>query len=279
VQERPSSLETTRWRVVLDPETGEVRSLTHRPSGRELVDPSDGGFGQYLYVPGRDPAAVVGAGPATLRVVEAGPLVWALRVTAPAPGLRAPMTREIRVVEGLDRVYLRNRIAKAWVLDPEAVLFRFPFALDSPQVRIDVPFGSFRPETDQVPGASKNYFSLQRWVDVSEPKWGVTLTSVDAPLIQLGEIRTDAIVTGWLEEAESSPTLFSYVLNNYWETNYRAAQDDEVEFRYTLLFHDEFDEEHAERFGLEEARPLLYRLVTDREGSPDPTPKESQESL
>jgi len=261
------ALETTVWRVVPDPETGDLRSLIHRPSGRELVDPTDGGFDQYLYVPGRDPEEVVGSGSATLRIVEAGPLVWVLSVTAPTPGLRAPMTREVQVVEGLDRVYFKNRIAKAWVLDPEAVLFRFPFALASPQVRIDAPFGSFRPEMDQLPGASKNYFSLQRWVDLSDPGWGVTVVSVDAPLVQLGEISTDAIVTGWLEKAESSPTLFSYVLNNYWETNYRAAQDDEVEFRYTLRVHGTFDEEEAERFGLEEARPLLYRIVPPATGN------------
>ena len=260
-QQGPARLETTGWRVVLDPETGDVRTLTHLGSGRELVDPLTGGFNQYRYVPGRDPAAVVGAGSATVQVLEAGPLVWSLRATAAAPGLRAPLIREVRLVEGLDQVYLTNRVPKAWVLDPEAVLFRFPFALEEPQVRIDVPFGSFRPELDQVPGASKNYFSLQRWVDVSEPAWGVTVTSIDAPLIQLGEIRTDAILTGWLETAESSPTLLSYVMNNYWETNYRAAQDDEVEFRYTLRTHGGFNEEEAERFGEEEARPLVYRVL------------------
>lgn len=98
-------------------------------------------------------------------------------------------------------------------------------------------------------------------MDLSEADWGVTVVSIDAPLIQLGEIRTDAIVTGWLERAESSPTLFSYVMNNYWETNYRAAQDDEVEFRYALRVHGAFDDEEAERFGLEEARPLLVRVI------------------
>ena len=138
---------------------------------------------------------------------------------------------------------------------------RFPFALEDPHVRIDVPFGIFRPEVDQVPGSSKNYFSVQRWVDLSDARGGVTLTTLDAPLIQLGEIRTDAIVTGWLENAEPSATLYSYVMNNYWETNYRAAQDDEVTFRYSLRAHGRFDEAAAERFALEEARPLVVGMV------------------
>jgi len=256
-----SGLSTSEFAIQLDPETGDVRSILHRGTGKELVDASAGGLNQYLYVPGRDPSEAVSSGPVELAWADEGPLVWTLTSTAPAPGLRAPMTREVRLVEGWDRIHLTNRIAKEWVLDPEAVLFRFPFALENPQLRIDAPFGSFRPEVDQLPGASKNYFSLQRWVDISEEDWGVTVASIDAPLIQLGEIRTDAIVTGWLEEAENSPTLLSYVMNNYWETNYRAAQDDEVAFHYALRVHGSFHEEEAERFGLEEARPLLVRVI------------------
>jgi hypothetical protein len=269
--------ETTEWAVEMDPETGDLLSLLHRPSGRELVDASVSGFDRYLYVPGRDPAEAVGSGPATIRVLEGGPLVWSLESTAPAPGLRAPLIREIRLVEGLSRVSISNRMAKEWVLAPEAVLFRFPFALSEPQVRVDVPFGFFRPELDQVPGASKNYLSLQRWIDLSEEDWGVTMVSIDAPLIQLGEIRTDAVVTGWLTRAESSATLLSYVMNNYWETNYRAAQDDQVEFRYALRVHDAFDERDSERFALEWARPLLFRVLGGPAGAATDPRKPSQE--
>jgi hypothetical protein len=184
-----------------------------------------------------------------------------VEIAAPASGLRAYTVTEIRLVEGLDRVDLSVRVPKAWVLEPEAVLFRFPFALEAPQIRIDVPFGTLRPEADQVPGSCKNYFSVQRWVDLSDTRGGVTLTTVDAPLIQLGEIRTDATVTGWLEKAEPSSTLYSYVMNNYWETNYRAAQEDEATFRYALRAHGAFDEAAAESFALEEARPLVVRVI------------------
>jgi hypothetical protein len=82
----------------------------------------------------------------------------------------------------------------------------------------------------------------------------------------LAEIRTDAIVTGWLEKAEPSGTLYSYVMNNYWETNYRAAQDDKVDFRYSLRVHGPFQEVDAQRFGLEHARPLVSRVVQLRPG-------------
>ena len=59
-------------------------------------------------------------------------------------------------------------------------------------------------------------------------------------------------------------------MNNYWETNYRAAQDGEHELRYTLRPHAGFDEAEAERVALQVAHPLVVRRV-DR-ATPVPAP-------
>ncbi|MBT8395902.1 MAG: family 10 glycosylhydrolase, partial [Gemmatimonadetes bacterium] len=277
--ETESTIVTSTYELRIDDE-GRITSLVHRPTGRELIDPTQGGFNQYIYVPGRDPSTAISAGAGTVRWIDKGPLVWAFEITSPGEGLREPVVTRIRLVDDMDRIEITNRVAKEWVLDPEAALFRFPFAVEEPEVRFDVPFGIVRPEKDQVPGSSKNYYSVQRWVDVSNAGGGVTLTTVDAPLIQLGEIRTDPIVTGWLDQAEASPTIFSYVMNNYWETNYRAAQDDVVELSYSLQAHGPFDEEATTRFGLEVARPLVVEEIgprpteTDLLGIPPDVPRE-----
>ncbi|MCK5650126.1 MAG: hypothetical protein KAJ42_02060, partial [Gemmatimonadetes bacterium] len=259
-------IETSELTLVVDPGTGTITSLVPRESGRELVSrsgddtagsPLGPGLNEYLYVAGRYPESATGATPLDVIWKDRGPLVFSLRSMARAPGLNASMLSEVQVVEGLERVDVVNVFDKALVHEPEAVFFRFPFALEEPEVRIDVPWGSFRPEKDQLPGASKNYYSLQRWVDLHDRQGGVTVVSIDAPLLQLGEIRTDAIVTGWLDQAEPSGTLLSYVMNNYWETNYRAAQDGIHQVEYSLRPHDGFDEAEAERFALERAQPLV----------------------
>jgi alpha-mannosidase len=99
--------------------------------------------------------------------------------------------------------------------------------------------------------------SLQRWVAIQGADAGITFASIDAPLVQFGAVRTDAIVTGWLERIEPSATLFSYPMNNYWETNYRAAQDGVHEFRYSLRPQRAFDEAEAERFARGVGQPLI----------------------
>ena len=57
-------------------------------------------------------------------------------------------------------------------------------------------FGQYRPEIDQIVDSCKNYFTAQRWVDMSNEDFGVTLALPDAPLVEIGRITCDAISSG-----------------------------------------------------------------------------------
>jgi len=246
--------ETARFQVTIEPARGMVTSLVDKATGRELVRQGpDGGLGGFMYVPGRDPATVRGAAPGTAIAGERGPLVRSLVWRADAPGTKGIET-EVTLVEGLDRVEVVTRIDKTLVYDPEAVLYRFAFAGEPREVRAGIPGGSFAVETEQLPGANRNYFSTRSWVRLSGAKAGSTLTfvSLDVPMLQVGRIGTDAIVTAWWEHAAPSGMLFSYVMNNYWETNYRAGQDGPMEARYLIVPRTE-----AETAALAATRPLI----------------------
>jgi alpha-mannosidase len=243
----------------VDPLRGTITSLTF--GDIELVGDPAGGLNEYLYVPGRNPEGVAASGPAQVGMRERGPLVWSIETTAPAPGTNHGITSEIRLYDGIDRIDIINTIDKALVYDPEAVLYRFPFAISNPRVRIDVPWGSFQPDAEQLPGASKNYMSVERWVDIHNDRTGITFVTTDVPMIQLGEIRTDAIVTGWLGSLGPSATLYSYPMNNYWETNYRAGQEGFHEFTYSIVPHGAFDEAEVERVARGIGQPLIAVMV------------------
>ncbi len=242
-------------RVEVDRLTGTISSLVWERAKWEFA--AGDGLNRYLYVAGRDPHNVATNEGVRLKLKENGPLVWSLESTADAPGTNGGISREIRLYAGIDRVDVINRIYKKLVYDPEAVLFEFPFKIPDAENRVDIPWGSFRPELDQLPGSSKNYMSVQRWVDVHNERLGVTFVSVDVPMVQFGEVRTDAIVTGWLKRLPASATLLSYVMNNYWETNYRAGQQGDHEFTYALRPHMAFDEADVERFAIGVAQPLI----------------------
>jgi len=54
---------------------------------------------------------------------------------------------------------------------------------------------------------------------------------LDVPLVTLGDINRGE----WPEQFGKRPgTIFSYVMNNYWDTNYRARQGGHFRFHYVV---------------------------------------------
>jgi len=263
-------LVNSRLTVSLDAKTGAVAGLQAEGVAHDLVDSSAGfGANAYFYVDGRDPKAPKRNGPVRIGVGERGPLIASLMAEGAAPGCRG-LVSEYRVVAGLGRVDIINTVDKTKVRRPESVHFGFPLNVPKGVVRMDVPFAVVRPEADQLRGACKNYFTVQRWVDVSGAKAGVTLATVDAPLLEVGRITVDARQVGWIRTLDPSTTLFSYVMNNYWETNYKADQEGPTVFRYSLRPHGGYDAGAAARFGIERSQPLLA-VPADPLRSPPPS--------
>jgi alpha-mannosidase len=54
-----------------------------------------------------------------------------------------------------------------------------------------------------------------------------------------------------------SQIFYSYVMNNYWHTNYKSDQEGLVSFRYSLQPHEKYRAEDAVRFGIEQRQPLI----------------------
>jgi hypothetical protein len=238
-------------------------------ASRNLVNRNGGsGLGQYLYVEGRTPDNPRPLSDVSIKIKEQGPLVVSLLVSGRAPGCRS-LEYEIRMYHSQDSIDVFVHMDKEDVFDPEAVHFAWPFSIPGGKMRIDAGWGYFRPEEEQLPGSCKNYFTFQRWLDISNPNTGVTWTSPDAPLIEIGDITTDATAFGWIKNLAGQQTFYSYLMNNYWETNYKASQGGRASFSYSLLpYSGPFDPIKADRFGRERCQPLVPLPV--REESPPP---------
>jgi alpha-mannosidase len=175
------------------------------------------------------------------------------------------LTRELRLIDGLDRVDVVNVVDKKKIRSKEGVHFAFPFNVPDGVMRMDVPFAVVRPEADQLRGANRNYFCVQRWVDVSNQDYGITWATVDAPLVEVGAMTAPVgggefyidVVPQFMKSIRPSQTLYSYVMNNYWFTNYKADQDGPTAFRYSLRPHARYIQAEAQRFGIERCQPLI----------------------
>jgi len=249
-----AALASANLAVKIDEKTGAIVSLKGAGIDADLAAAKGGvALNDYLYVPGKDPKDAKRCGPVKISVKEPGPLVASLLVESDAPGCNK-LTREIRVCDGLDRVDIINIVDKKAVREKEGVHFGFAFNVPEGVMRMDLAWAVARPEADQTAGACKNWFTVQRWVDVSNADFGVTLAAVDAPLVEVGSITAE---TPWIEHLKPSQTLYSYVMNNYWHTNYKAYQDGPTVFRYSLRPHKALALEEAARFGIGQSQPLV----------------------
>ncbi len=249
-----------RVSITLDSITGDLNSIK-LTNGENLIDERDTlGFNAYWYG-GLIKSNLSKQDSSRVEVVEQGSVLTTLRVTSHAPGAEN-LVREIQLVNGLDEIFLTNIIDKKRIVENENVRFTFPFAIPNSQIRIDIPWATVKPEEDQLNGANKNFYSVQRWVDISNDSIGITLAPLEAPLLEIGDMHgqhwmTDKDVQPWIRKYESSGKLFSWVMNNAWFVNYKAFQDGKIPFHYVLKPHAKFNNLETKRFGIEQTQPLL----------------------
>jgi hypothetical protein len=259
------------FKIVVHEQTGGIKSLYSRKLKRDLVKRgSSTGFNEFFYLPGGDLKDLERNGVPTIRVKETGPIVASLLVESAAPGCKS-LAREIRVVKDSDRIEFINTIDKLPVRAKEGLHFGYDFDIPGGDVCMDVGWAVVRPEVDQIPASCKNWFSVQRWVDVSNDDFGVTWVPVDAPLVELGGITANLIGSQtdwrpWIQHLKPTTRLYSWVMNNHWHTNYRADQEGPTVFRYAIRPHKDFDAAEAERFGTECSQPLLVSWARHDQG-------------
>jgi len=244
--------------ISVDQKSGALSSIKSKILDKDLVDKSQlSGLCDYTYVAGRDPQNKKSIQtPVKILIKENGPVITSIIIESNAPGCNK-LTREIRIYSELEKIDIINILDRPLIRDPEGIHFGFPFKIPNGQIRVDSPFAIVQPEIDQIKGACKNWFTVQRWVDVSNEDYGVTLAILDAPMLEVGEIMADATYYGWTENLKPSQTLYSYVMNNYWETNYKAEQPGFTTFRYSIWPHKKYEPAKSQQFGIESSQPLI----------------------
>lgn len=250
----PGGVGNSLVNLSIDPRLGVIRSLTWGENRVELADSAKGqGLNQYLYVAGKDAGTARSLSGVRVRVKESGGLVASVLVEAQAPGC-SKFAAEYRVVDGIARVDIIDLLDKLPVRTKEAVHISFPFDIPGGQLRYDVADAIVRPETDQLAGSCKNFFSVQSWVDISNSERGITWTTADAPLIEIGAITAEL---PWAQKTQSSSVFYSYLMNNYWHTNYKADQEGPAVFHFAIYPHGPFRPELAARTGRQAREPLV----------------------
>jgi len=259
-------LENRFYRVTVDTRSGGIVSLFDKETGRELTDPAcPWRLNSYIYEQPEGGRKAVDDmtkrakfnrwSPESTTMIEgdwAGPVARAFLVRS-APRMSRGLEQRIILYDDVKRIDLVNVLDKEETFDPEAVYFAFPFKVDGQQpaaptktkgepspkgavpfrVRFEISDGDMAPGVEQLPGTTLDWHAVQHWVEFSGKDARVVWSPVEAPLVEFGDINTGK----WQKRIDLlnvNAWVFSYAMNNYWMTNFKASQEGRVEFRYSL---------------------------------------------
>ena len=267
-----NEIENEFYRVTLDPNTGALKSILDKESGRELVDAqSEYGMGEVIYVSGGEGTYAVHSDlnlpapkftyhrqiPTGASQIN-GPVFGELTSEAKAETL-PKITLRIRLYQGVKRLDLNYEIDKEETTAKEAVYIAFPFALDVEKggLWLEYPDAITEPLKDQHSSACRDWYSVQHWLAASDGKATVVLSPLDTPLVTLGGMTGST----WPKQlAFKRAHVFAYVMNNYWHTNYKAEQGGKHVFRFSLTSNGRaFSKPEAVREGWEMFCPSIAR--------------------
>jgi hypothetical protein len=248
-------LENEFFQVHVGRASGCVTRLLDRRLDRQLVDPATAlGFNQYVhdlyavaagvgYLSSRAAATewILGS-----RTVAGGGLVVArtrnqvydeVRLRLAAQGCsRLEIT--YRLVRGVPRLEIENRLFKVPSSAKESTYFAFPFAGADPAltVRYETTGGADGPDLPRVPGSATHMRAIRHWLALRNADVTVAWATLEAPLLEIGNLHLPySPFPESIDPAQVSPSaVFSWVTNNVWDTNFPAEQGGEMVFRYAV---------------------------------------------
>ncbi len=268
------TIESKHYRLTVDAATGGLKSLFDKTEKRELVDSTAPyKLNQYLYVSGGEnsqilnftfgtaPAKLTVDTPAGAEIVENLKTPFGQRLIVETKAKNTPAVRsEYLVYDAVKRVDIVNTVVKQETRAKEAVYFAFPFAAQKPAFEYQIQNGWCRPNEDQMPGACREWFTPQNLVHLRDGAFDVAWSTPDAPLVCLTDINRGQ----WPAHLPiNNGHVYSYVMHNYWFTNYRAEQGGTFKFRYSLTSGRGLDRVALARFDADTRAPVLaYPFVS-----------------
>jgi hypothetical protein len=264
-----SNLENRYFRITLNPQTGTIESIYDKELSREIVDKDAPHKLNQLIVRSAKTGKEEKSSTARIQKGQEGPVYGSLIVSAKNFGC-PQITEEIILYDEIKRIDIANRILKDSTPLLE-VYFAFPFLMDNPHFQFEGSNSVIKPLEDQFPGSNSDYYTMQHWADVSDEKVGITLSSIEAPIIEFG-----GLWPGYVSYAHHGVTppefghefkkpgeftkgyMYSYVMNNNFRTNFENVQVTDTLFRYSLTTHKGgWREGRAHNFGWAFQNPLI----------------------
>lgn len=166
-------------------------------------------------------------------IVERGELWTTIELCYEVDGMRDYRV-VLKVYHDSATVHASVRLHKDSVWEPENVYVSLPFYFPSSELWIAKTGANVRAGIDQLPGTCLDFYSLQEGLVWSNDREGLSIALPDAPLIQVGPLDYGVRKLMGQQNTENSQRVYSWILNNVWETNFNASLGGFYEFNYIV---------------------------------------------
>ncbi|MCI5924177.1 MAG: hypothetical protein SOR38_10345 [Oscillospiraceae bacterium] len=155
----------------------------------------------------------------------------------------------IKLYRDLPKFTFKYQIAKTLSEDIESVFL--PLSLNLPEAERFITKGgaAMRPGIDQLPGTCKEYYIADNGVAYCTAEASYLVGTLDTPLLYQGEMQHHPVTLCTNDPADNRRPLYSWIMNNTWETNFKMDLSGFCEFCYSF--------ERVEGAGGKEALDLL----------------------
>lgn len=276
-------MENRFYKIRFDGKKGGILSIFDKELEVELVDSSaPNQFNSYLYekllTNKIDSNKWYGTEKGVCRYTQ-GPVARYMDISCTAEGVRSLKQRVI-LYDGLKRIDFVMEMdkapsgrtiehyAKKTQNNKEAVYVALPFAVPDFTIRHELPGAVTEPYRRQLQGSCSSYYSVRHFSDISNDKFGVTVSSIQAPLIEYGYPRSHPMT--WLKwglfgkslEYPKHSRMYLYLMNNMWNMNMNIDQPGPHGFRWSIRSHaGNWQTGGADRFGWDIHNPLVTGVI------------------
>lgn len=139
----------------------------------------------------------------------------------------------LRVFHHSSQVDTSIRMHKDSIWEPENLYLSLPFGLEAGELWIEKTGAVLRPGVDQLPGTNTDYYCLQAGYGILGKEGWIAVNTADVPLLWTGTLEYGSRVLN-----DGSPMddakLYSWIMNNFWETNFDASNGGFYELTYRI---------------------------------------------
>ena len=140
----------------------------------------------------------------------------------------------IKLYRQLPRIEFAYQVAKTLSTDIESLYM--PLSLNLPGSSLHIHNGgvAMRPGVDQLPGSNMEYYMADQGVLYQRGGEGILINALDTSLLYMGRMEHHPILLCDNREENNHRPVYSWIMNNTWETNFKMDLSGFGEFRYAL---------------------------------------------